>query len=105
MHSALLNHAYKVLSNILLGRLVDVSNGFLQQDWQAGFHSVRGCRDNVMILWVICEKMMAIGKAITAVFIDYRVAFDSVSHKYVDLALKRAGASPKARAIYIPCNL
>ena len=104
MHSALLNHAYKVLSNILLGRLVDVSNGFLQ-DWQAGFRSVRGCRYNAMILRVICEKMMAIGKAITAVFIDYRVAFDSVSHKYVDLALKRAGASPKARAIYIPCNL
>ena len=54
-----------------------------------------------MALRVICEKLMDLGKSlISAVFIDYRAAFDSVSHKYVDLALKRAGVSPKARAIY-----
>ena len=96
---ALLNHAYKVLSLILLGRLVNISEEFLQE-WQAGFRTKRGCRDNSMVLRVLCDTMMALGKSITAVFIDYRAAFDSVSHKYVDQALKRAGASPKVRAMY-----
>ena len=53
-----------------------------------------------MILRVLCEKMLTLGKAISAVFIDYRAAFDSVSHKFVDQALKKAGASPKARAMF-----
>ena len=79
---ALLNHAYKVLSYILLGRLIGISDDFLK-DWQAGFRSSRGCRDNALTLRVICERMIALGKTITAVFIDYRAAFDSVSHKYV----------------------
>ena len=96
---ALLNHAYKVLSYILLGRLIGTSDDFLK-DWQAGFRSSRGCRDNSMTLRVICERMIALGRAITAVFIDYRAAFDSVSHKFVDQALKKAGASVKARAMY-----
>ena len=37
---ALLNHAYKVLSLILLGRILQVSDGFLK-DWQAGFRETR----------------------------------------------------------------
>ena len=96
---ALLNHAYKVLSYILLGRIISISENFLQE-WQAGFRAFRGCRDNSMALRVICEKIMALGRSLTAVFIDYRAAFDSVSHKYVDTALKRAGASVKARAMF-----
>ena len=46
------------------------------------------------------NRMMALGKSLSAVFIDYRAAFDSVSHKYVDKALKRAGASAKVRSMY-----
>ena len=33
-------------------------------------------------------------------YIDYSAAFDSVSHKYIDGALKKAGASRKTRAIF-----
>ena len=33
-------------------------------------------------------------------FIDYRAAFDSVSHKFLDSALNSAGASRKSRAIF-----
>ena len=98
---ALLNHAYKVLSIILLGRLLQISDGFLK-DWQAGFRETRGCRcrNNSMIFRVLCENMMELGKALAVVFIDYSAAFDSVSHKFVDEALGQAGASPKVRAIY-----
>ena len=33
-------------------------------------------------------------------FIDFAAAFDSVSHKYIDKALEKAGASRKTRAIF-----
>ena len=33
-------------------------------------------------------------------FIDYRAAFDSVGHKFLDRALQRDGASAKTRAIF-----
>ena len=33
-------------------------------------------------------------------FIDYKAAFDSVSHKFVDRSLEKAGVSPKARAMF-----
>ena len=68
---ALLNHAYKVLSIILilLGRLLNISDSFLQ-DWQAGFREERGCRDNAMILRVLCEKMVELGKSLAVVFVD-----------------------------------
>ena len=45
---ALLNHAYKILSQILLARLTAQCDSFLQ-DWQAGFRRSRGCRDNTVI--------------------------------------------------------
>ena len=50
---ALLNHAYKVLSYIILGRLLTTTDDLLQ-DWQAGFRASRGCRDNAMIFRVLC---------------------------------------------------
>ena len=53
-----------------------------------------------MALRVLCEKMMDLDRSLTAVFIDYRVAFHSVSHKYVDTALKRVGDSAKVRSMY-----
>ena len=35
-----------------------------------------------------------------ATFIDYSAAFDSVSHKFIDEALQRAGASDKIRSVF-----
>lgn len=56
-----------------------------------------------MILWVLCDKMMDIGRSLAIVFVDYSAAFDSFSHKFIDKALQEAGgvpgASPKVRAI------
>ena len=95
----LLNHAYKMLSTILLGRLTKETGGYLQ-DWQAGFRKQRGCRDNVFILRTLVEQAMKEGKKLALTFIDYSAAFDSVSHKFIDTALTEAGASPKSRAIF-----
>ena len=75
----LLNHAYKTLSQCLLARLEQETQGFLS-DWQAGFREKRGCRDNIMILRTICEDALERAE-ICVTFIDYSAAFDSVSHK------------------------
>ena len=95
----LLNAAYKVLSAVMLVRLTRETDGFLQ-DWQAGFRQQRGCRDNVMILRTLVDKMLQEDNPLVLTFIDYSAAFDSVSHKFLDTALGKAKAKPKSRAIF-----
>ena len=95
----LLNSAYKVLSAVMLRRLVTETEGYLQ-DWQAGFRQERGCRDNVMILRTLVEQMLREGKPLVLTFIDYSAAFDSVAHKFLDKALGEAKAKPKTRAMF-----
>ena len=95
----LLNHGYKILAQIILARLLTCTDSFLK-DWQAGFRAKRGCRDNAMILRTICQRMMDLGKDIAITFVDYTAAFDTVSHKFLDKALKEAGAPAKVRAMF-----
>ena len=45
----LLPHSYKVLSIIMLDRIVKECSDFLS-DWNAGFRPKRGCRDNTLLL-------------------------------------------------------
>ena len=59
----LLNHSYKLLTTIMLTRLLNCSESFLQ-DWQAGFRANRGCRDNSMILRTVCQKFLELGESI-----------------------------------------
>ena len=95
----MLNTAYKILSSIILYRLIAGTDSFLK-DWQAGFRAGRGTKDNIMIFRTLCDKVMALGKSLAAVFIDYSAAFDTVSHKHLDKALAKAGASNKLRAMF-----
>ena len=95
----LLNSAYKVLSAVMLQRLMTETEGYLQ-DWQAGFRQGRGCRDNVLIIRTLIDKMLKEGKPLVLTFIDYSAAFDSVGHKFLDKALGEAKAKPKTRAIF-----
>ena len=95
----LLNHSYKILSIIILMRLLHVSEGFLP-DWQAGFRAGRGCRDNSFILRTLCDQVMAFGESIAITFIDYSAVFDTVSHRSLDEALAKVGAPVKVRAMF-----
>ena len=79
---ALLNDSYKILLRILLKRLMPNSEIFLN-DWQAGFRPGRGCRDNITMLRTVCERFIQLGECLTATFINYAAAFDSLSHKYI----------------------
>ena len=53
----MLNHAYKILNVCLLKRLTVETEWFLS-DWQSGFRSGRGCRDNVLLLRVIYDNII-----------------------------------------------
>ena len=95
----LLCHAYKIMSVILLQRLIKECSGYFS-DWQAGFRQKRGCRDNVLLLRVIYDQFIKEHRNFVVTYIDFKAAFDSVSHKYIDSALAKAGASRKCRAIF-----
>ena len=53
----MLNHCYKVFSQCMLARMVSETEKFLP-DWQAGFRSKRGCRDNVLLLRTLYDSML-----------------------------------------------
>ena len=95
----LLNHAYKIMSTVLLRRIVEECKSFFSE-WQAGFRAMRGCRDNVMLLRVLYDQVINNNSKCVVTYIDYTAAFDSVSHKFLDATLAKAGASAKSRAIF-----
>ena len=95
----LLNHSYKIMSVILLRRLVKECASFFS-DWQAGFRSQRGCRDNVLLLRVLYDQIINANSKCIVTYIDFSAAFDTVSHKFMDSTLAKAGASRKSRAIF-----
>ena len=71
----LLNHAYKILSVTLLGRIVDECGHFFS-DWQSGFRKGRGCRDNILLLRLLYDNIIRGDKFCTVTYIDYAAAFD-----------------------------
>ena len=95
----LLNHAYKILSVCLLNRMVAETDWFLSE-WQAGFRSERGCRDNILLLRVIYDQYVRGKKNCVITYIDFAAAFDSISHRFLDQALAKARASRKTRAMF-----
>ena len=96
----LLPHAYKLLSLVLLERIIMSECSDFLSDWQAGFRPERGCRDNILLLRVLFDQVIKENKKICVTYIDYSAAFDSISHKFVDRRLAAAGASRKTRAMF-----
>ena len=95
----LLNHAYKVLSGLLLMRLLEEVGGFLPES-QAGFRKLRATRDNIYLLAELMDMVLESQKTCVVTFIDFTAAFDSVSHKFLEKSLTRAGASEKSIAVF-----
>ena len=95
----LLPHAYKILSLVMLERIMEECSAFLS-DWQAGFRPERGCRDNILLLRILIDQVINDDSKICITYIDYSAAFDSISHKFLDRSLANAGASRKTRAMF-----
>ena len=89
----LLTHAYKVDSVLILLRMQPYLEERLS-DSQAGFRKARGCLDNVLILKILINEVVKAGEEAVISFIDYTAAFDSVSHRFLDETLAKAGVPP-----------
>ena len=53
-----------------------------------------------MLLRVLYDQVINNNSKCVVTYIDYTAAFDSVSHKFMDATLAKAGASVKSRAIF-----
>ena len=95
----LLTHAYKVVSTLLLKRLIEEVDSYLPES-QAGFRKLRSTRDNVYLLATLIDSVLRDQLTCVVTFIDFVAAFDTVSHKFLETSLFEAGASEKTRAMF-----
>ena len=104
----LLNHSYKILAMVILGRILPYITSRLS-DTQAGFRKGRGCRDNIVMLMLLIDKLLEEAEdetrsAAVITYIDFTAAFDSISHQYLLKALHEYGVPLKycrlVKAIY-----
>ena len=95
----LLPHTYKLLSLVMLERVMSECKQYLS-DWQAGFRPERGCRDNILLLRVLFDQIIKDNSKLYVTYIDYSAAFDSISYKFLDASLAKAGASRKTRSMF-----
>ena len=94
----LMCHSYKLLSMLVLHRMQDAVESRLAET-QAGFRRERGCRDNVLLLRLLMDAVLRAGKEAVVTCIDYRAAFNTISHRFLDESLAAAGVQPKIRRI------
>ena len=87
---ALISHASKVLLSIILKRMEDKLNMEIPEE-QAGFRKGRGTCDQIFNLQILLQKKVAANTPIFIAFIDYRKAFDSVSHQKMSHTLLEMG--------------
>ena len=90
-------HNCKLLSMLVLHHKQDAVESRLAET-QAGF------RDNVLLLRLLMDAVLRAGKQAVVTFIDYRAAFDTISHRFLNESLIAAGVQPKIcrimKAIY-----
>ena len=68
-------------------------------DCQNDFRPERGCRDNLYILRKVIKDQIEQGEHAVCLFVDYRAAFDSVRHDYLQQALTEYGMPSKLVAL------
>ena len=74
---ALGNSAYKILSNIILGKIKPYIENVMG-DYQNGFRDGRSVIDNIFALKIISEKLWQYNQIVQYLFIDFQKAYDSV---------------------------
>jgi len=68
---------YKILSNILLSRLIQYAEE-VTGDHQCGFRRNRSTTDHIFCIWQILEKKWKYNEAVHQLFTDFKIAYDSV---------------------------
>ena len=94
---ALCNCISKLFTSILANRLEKwaYENGYLNK-FQNGFCRGRSCTDNIYILQSAIHFSLRLKqREVFALFIDFKRAFDSISHSFLWQKLYSMGVSPK----------
>jgi hypothetical protein len=73
----LLPTSYKILSNILLSRLIPYADEIVG-DHECGFRSNRSTTDQIFYICQILEKKWEYNGTVHQLFIDFKKAYDSV---------------------------
>jgi len=88
--TALVSHASKVLLKIILERIRNKSESEIAEE-QAGFRKGRGMRDQITNLRTIMQKAKEHQQPLFMCFVDFRKAFDLVSHNKLWLTMMEMG--------------
>jgi hypothetical protein len=78
---SLLLTSYKILSNILLSRLIPYADEIIG-DHQCGFRHNRSTTDQIFYIRQILEKKWEYNGTVDQIFIDFKKAYDSVRRKH-----------------------
>jgi hypothetical protein len=71
------NAAYKILSNVILGKIKpDIEK--VMGDYQNGFRDGRSVIYNIFALKIITEKLWEYNQSVQYLFIDFQKAYDSI---------------------------
>jgi hypothetical protein len=77
---SLLSTAYKILSNILLSRLIPYVNEIIG-DYECGFHHNRSTTKYIFYIQQIVEKKWEYNGTVHQPFIDFKRSYDSVKRE------------------------
>ena len=87
---SLINHACKILLNIVHGRIKNKIDAYIS-DEQNGFRKGRGTRESIFNLRIMSERAIQMQKDVYVCFIDFEKAFDRVYHKKMINILEKVG--------------
>ncbi|XP_060518457.1 uncharacterized protein LOC132697179 [Cylas formicarius] len=90
----LLNITYKVLSNVLRGRISPYAEDNLG-DYQCGFRPKRSTTDQIFTIRQLLEKSWEFKREVHQLFVDFRQAYDSITRESVWQALEGIGVPKK----------
>jgi hypothetical protein len=99
---ALRNAAYKVLSNIILGKVKPYIEKVMG-DYQNGFRYGRSVIDNIFALRIINEKLWEYNQDVQYLFIDLQKAYDSIHRDAIWKCMKEFKIPTKLINMYKTC--
>ena len=89
---SLISHPSKVMLKIVLNSLEPQAEKIIAEE-QAGFRAGRSTTEQILDLWVLCEKYLQHQQDIYHFFIDFKKAFDSVWHTALWAIMKKYNIS------------
>lgn len=101
---SLLNVTYKVMSKLIASRLQDYTENILG-DYQCGFRPNRSTNDQIFTIRCLLEKCYEYNIPVHQLYIDYKMAYDSINRNYLYETLELFGIPNKlTRLIHMTLN-